>query len=209
MQLGASSTFPLSLGFPQRYFPVAGFVYLLYCALGFPFSYRLQQRRQHRRGASLSQAFSARRTSVAQQSPEVREEVLAGVHPTPPQTPQPSTQHTSKDVDCTPSSPLLHTAPGTKGTKKQETRQGRQAYEKEEANREGQRASACRRYVFLVAPRKADKRLQCAPSRRCVDWILATGRYVYEDKKGDGTWRREVAVKTHIKKANLQGSWCS
>lgn len=43
--------------------------------------------------------------SVAQQSPAVREEVLAGVHPGPPQVPHASVQHTSKDVDCTPGMP--------------------------------------------------------------------------------------------------------
>lgn len=45
------------------------------------------------------------RISVAQQSPAVREEVLAGVHPGPPQVPQASVQHTSVDVDWTPGIP--------------------------------------------------------------------------------------------------------
>lgn len=43
--------------------------------------------------------------SVAQQSSSVRDEVFAGVHPGPPQVSHSATQHTSKDVDCTPSIP--------------------------------------------------------------------------------------------------------
>lgn len=43
--------------------------------------------------------------SVAQQSFAVSEEVLAGVHPTPPQVPHSRVQHTSREVDCTPEIP--------------------------------------------------------------------------------------------------------
>lgn len=49
--------------------------------------------------------------SVAQHSYAVRGEVLAGVHPGPPQVPHSAVQHTSKDVDCTPSIPPSHWAP--------------------------------------------------------------------------------------------------
>lgn len=48
--------------------------------------------------------------SVAQQSFAVRDDVFAGVHPGPPQVPHSATQHTSKDVDCTPAIPPVHWA---------------------------------------------------------------------------------------------------
>lgn len=60
--------------------------------------------------AVTSQNSPDAKISEEQQSAEVRVEVFAGAHPAPPQTPHPSTQHTSALVDWMPSSPLLHTA---------------------------------------------------------------------------------------------------
>lgn len=52
------------------------------------------------------------RISEAQQSFAVSVEFSSGVHPTPPHSPQSSTQHTSSLVDSTPTIPPVQTAPG-------------------------------------------------------------------------------------------------
>lgn len=60
--------------------------------------------------------------SVVQQSFVVRAEVFDGVHPGPPHVPHSKTQHTSKDVDCTPSIPpsqVCATAPWVVGVIRQ------------------------------------------------------------------------------------------
>lgn len=61
--------------------------------------------------------------SAVQQSNDVREEEFPGLHPTPPQVPHSSVQHTSSEVDSTPGIPPVHVWASVNRKTRRKTRQ--------------------------------------------------------------------------------------